>query len=77
MYINVKNFRATEVFGGESVYRYSVESKDKGHIEYINFITDADGVGSLEWCKGSTATGYGEKISLEDLFDLLEKRHSQ
>ncbi len=36
MYINFNNFNVNEeFFSGESVRRYSVESKDKGHIGEI------------------------------------------
>lgn len=78
MYINFKNFKVSEeFFGGESVHRYSVESKDKGHIGEIYFIREADGIGSIEWCKGNIVQGYGVKIGLEELFELLESRESK
>lgn len=78
MYINFKNFNVKEeLFSGESVHRYSVESKDKGHIGEIYFIRDANGVGSIEWCKGNIVRGYGAKIDLEELFELLENREEK
>lgn len=74
MYINFDSFRKRAEVGGDSVSSYPVQSKETGHVGYIHFITDKNGIGYLEWCKGSTAEGYGEKISLADLFDLLERR---
>jgi hypothetical protein len=75
MFINFKNFHVKEeLFSGKSVHRYSVESKDKGHIGEIYFIRDANGVSSIEWCKGNITKGFGAKIDLEELFELLESR---
>lgn len=78
MYINFNNFKVNEeFFGGEAVHRYSVEAKDKGHIGDIYFIRDANGVGSIEWCKGNIARGFGAKMDLEELFELLESREEK
>ncbi len=60
-----------------SVRRYSVESKDKGHIGEIYFIRYANGVGSIEWCKGNIVQGFGAKMDLEELFELLESREEK
>ena len=75
MYINFNNFKVSEeFFSGESVRRFSIESKNSGHTGEIYFIKDANGIGSIEWCKGNTAQGFGIKIDLEELFELLENR---
>jgi hypothetical protein len=74
MYINFESFNKTISFNGEYVYRYTVESKKEGHIGSIYFVKDANGIGSIEWCKGNIVKGYGVKIDLEELLNLLEKR---
>lgn len=63
MDLNCKDFRSREVFGGESMIRYGVESKGVGHVGHIYFITDKNGVGYLEWCKGELRRAWRENIS--------------
>ena len=78
MYINFNNFKVSEeFFGGESVRRFSVESKEKGHVGEIYFVKDSNGVGSIEWCKDNITQGYGVKIDLEELFEILENRENK
>jgi hypothetical protein len=74
MYINFGNFRQTVDFNGAYEFCFAVESKKEGHIGSIYFIRDENGVGSIAWCEGNIAKGYGLKIDLEELFNLLKKR---
>jgi hypothetical protein len=76
MYINAENIRSSLSFGDdESFICYPVQSKESGHEGTVCFITDKDGDGSLEWCKGNTAHGYGVRVSLRELFDWVESRN--
>ena len=76
MSINFKSCRTREEIGGESVIRYAVESKQVGHE--ATFLHQRGKRRWLyRWCKGSTAEGYGERIALKELFELLENRKSE
>lgn len=79
MYINFnKKVRTNEeVFSGKSTHSYSVETKDEGDIGTIHFIRDANGIGSVEWCRGNTAEGFGVKMDLEKLINFLENKDNQ
>lgn len=78
MYINFEGSSRKTVDLASRAYEIShaVESKTEGHIGTIYFIRDANSVGSIEWCKGNKAKGFGVKIDLEELFDLLETREA-
>ncbi len=83
MYINfgsMGNVRATRALfdmNGASEVTFPVQSKKEGHIGEIHFISDKDGNGSIEWCKGNRAKGHGVKIDLEELLNLLEAREAE
>jgi hypothetical protein len=77
MYLNPEKSRGKLSFGDdESFVCYTVESKQAGHEGEMCFITEKDGNGSLEWCKGQTTHGYGVKVSLKELVDWMETRNS-
>jgi len=72
--LNIMASRATFDMNGAYHITFPVQSKKEGHVGDIHFINDKDGNGYIEWCKGNVVSGYGEKISLEELFSLLEER---
>jgi len=76
MYIDFRPIRQTFGMSGGGEITFQVKTIKEGIIGEIHFATDKGGNGTIEWCRDRTAKGYGEKISVEDLINLLEQTES-
>lgn len=78
MYIDFTPRRYATSFGGggSEDITFEVKTKKEGIIGELHLATDQDGSGTIEWCRDRTAKGYGKKIGVEELINLLEQRES-
>ena len=54
-----------------------MSSKERGLEGHVHIITEKNGEGFVEWCKGSTGKGYGVKVSVKELFEWMETKDSE
>jgi hypothetical protein len=78
MYINLQPTRTKIGWGSDegSEATYTVSSKEHGSEGHLH-VTEQNGEGVVEWCKDSTAQGYGVKVSVAELLEWMESKATQ